>query len=252
MRKKRPNKFWLVLPIALFILLIVFNTGPQEIVVDNVKEGAVTTFELVNKHNKAADCYIVLSDSKQNIGIIPPKSQKNVIATSEPISVECTWTDMDIEGCDGTTIELCERTKVDSRLRQCIGRELHAQYFCAALITKNASLCTKIYKEPYRSHCYAYNLKKPEYCSKVPESDWCYMDLAMNWGRSDLCEQINEADRRNACLAVATQDVEMCKQVSESNRFSCIVQLAEMFKDTSLCETLTDKDRCYEELEWIG
>ncbi len=260
--------FIIILMLVLFISLFIRNKGRSDSIVfdfrDNfvrlhgvaVEKSETGKFIVRNFEDMPADCILTIrkdnSEYKEYSGIIMPTSFRAIsgISPGSEVSADCTWnSSINATGCENSTFFICSAVRRNPRLEQCLGNDITYQHFCVALISHNSTYCSPILDETGRIHCYAYIDKNPGLCDNLTDGrDWCYQDLAMNWGRSDLCSMIADGSKRAACLAVVDKDVQECSNLDEDSRMTCIVQLADMLHDSSLCELTTDKEACYREI----
>jgi len=141
----------------------------------------------------------------------------------------------------------------DPSFKQCLGRPIPDQYFCAAIIKNNADYCGGIGTTFQKTLCKAHIERNPELCEDLHDSkDSCYKDYAINKRDEELCRKIKDPDKKNSCLGATTSNPELCKGINEGDKFTCIVNLAEFTGNKELCELLADKEPCYEHLSWIG
>ncbi len=211
---------------------------------------------IMNYESKPADCTLIVRSGdtvyKEYSGIIMPGSSRDIpdAPTGSEIKADCRWnSSINVTGCENSTFFICNTVRKDLKLEQCLGNDITYQHFCVALISHNSSYCGPILDEVGRVHCYAYVDHEPELCENLSAGrDWCYQDLAMNWGRADLCAKINDNAARAACMAVVNKDVAECTELDESSKLTCIIQLADILHDKSLCELVTEKEECYREL----
>lgn len=238
--------------LIIVLLLAVKQTSvPEEIKslsIVSISYGNGLSMTLKNEEPLAAECVAVFEQGKMPLGTFGPGMVRdvnlNVLWNLEKI--DCIWQDIDVSGCEDTSLALCPY-KHEQQLAECMDYDIPYQHFCAALITKNSSLCGFIYEEPRMTHCYAYIDKKPELCGSLTVGrDWCYQDFAMNTGRKELCDFIVNKQKAQSCLSVVTGDMDLCKSLSDN--IGCLVHFIEASGDSSLCEFANDKEYCYDNL----
>jgi len=266
-KRKRKKHHRLSIPglivLALFVLVILAflwrseaPTG-RKIEMTSVTEiDGQISFTMKNVYEQPAECYIIISgddDYERNLGIIPAKGSRFIVEQTSPeatYNVECEWREMDITGCEETTFFLCELTRINPKLSQCLPNDIPYQHFCAALISRNSSICDGIRIEPRKTHCKAYMENNPDLCETLQTGrDWCYEDFAMNKGRADLCEKIEDPARSKSCEAVITGNIEICKSLPDNT--GCILHFADRMRNMSLCDYASDKADCYKELDYL-
>lgn len=148
--------------------------------------------------------------------------------------------------------KISDLAEQDPSFKQCLGRPVSDQYFCAAIIKNNADYCEGINTTHQKTLCKAHIGGNPELCENLPDSkDWCYQDYAINKGDEKLCKRIKNPDKKNSCLGATTSNPKLCRNINEGDKFICIVNLAEFTRNKKLCEMLENKEPCYEHLSWI-
>lgn len=148
--------------------------------------------------------------------------------------------------------KISDLAEQDPSFKQCLGRPISDQYFCAAIIKNNEDYCEGINTTSQKTLCKAHIGRNPELCENLPDSkDICYQDYAINKGDKELCKKIKDPDKKNSCLGATTSNPELCRDINEGDKFICIVNLAEFIGNKELCEILADKEGCYEHLSWI-
>ncbi|MFW9876720.1 MAG: hypothetical protein ACFFG0_26800 [Candidatus Thorarchaeota archaeon] len=186
---------------------------------------------------------------EENITTKKVQTQEENITTKK-VQIE----EIDVLDCTNLTPEICDLVKENPSLKQCINRDNAGQYFCIALIKKDASYCDGIEIISKKIQCKAFVSNKPELCADLEPGlrDSCYQDYGLNKRDKEACEKIENKNKRNSCLAVATLNVELCKDIdNEGDKSVCVVSLAEFTRNKALCELLVDKESCYEDLEWM-
>ncbi len=76
------------------------------------------------------------------------------------------------------------------------------------------------------------------------QRDWCYLNLAREH-RIDACDLIISSDHARFCVSVVNLDIEKCDSIGSAQlRDSCVMTLAKIFDDESLCEDVSRTEHC--------
>jgi hypothetical protein len=273
---KNRNYVFLVALLALLVfLIIVFSVGItqrnrhgvaiEDLSFKDVSGRSVMAFSLVNRDTLPADCVASLfingKKSVYALGIVKPQSKKNVTAiVSMPngksdykLEPLCQWKPFDTTGCERTNFRICELTRKDSRLKQCLTGTISDQYLCIAVLRANSSFCEYINPNDKRTKCKAFVGNNPAPCAELSQTarDACYEDYGMNKQNQTVCELIQSSDKKQACLGVATQDPSLCEDINEDDKLLCVLNLAEFMGDETLCDMMQNADSCYEKIAWM-
>ena len=137
--------------------------------------------------------------------------------------------------------------------------------------SNDSSICSRIVDQEARAFCYdkiARRTKDPELCEKArlvydqcyKENltwckhygnwpDWCYLDIAIDENEPSLCDKIEGSDNGIYCRAITKADYLLCANINgEDLEILCYRKVAEIKKDESICEKITDsweRDHCY-------
>ena len=148
--------------------------------------------------------------------------------------------------------EGCARFERGERVASCLDREPDMKYFCIGFITEEEEVCDCINSTLPKALCRAYSLNDPSPCLNLTiERANCLQDYAMNTGKEEVCEMIAEKQQRQSCIAATTGDLDMCRSINSSDNFVCIIHIAQLRRDKSICNLTQRSDECYEALSWI-
>jgi hypothetical protein len=200
-------------------------------------ERIVTTL-LDNNRSMPADCNLSITVGSERfhriVGIVEPLSVKNystLIATQSNetllVKAACAWREIDTNGCENTTFELCELSRAVPGVAECLPYAQSYQYFCAARIINNSQLCDRITLIRMHTLCRAYLDDQPDRCEGLGDwSDWCFNDLGTNLRRTDLCARITNSTLRSRCTAFVARDPAVCAAAKDPTE--CYRQFAEL------------------------
>jgi hypothetical protein len=242
---------FLVICIAAVIFFLSFGIQEQQ---EARAEKSGREIIVYNDGMQPAECLVsyegISSSYSIQTGIIVAGGQSTVQAWGPvgAFDVECVWADYDSQ-CQGTTPVLCSMAKSDARLRGCLAYEVPYQYFCAAMITSNSTLCGSILFGPRRHLCLAFLYDKPSECFQLTQyRDWCLEDYAVNEGQLEVCSFIADKGKQAYCRALVENDVDYC--LGLDNKDDCIVRFARYKENPGLCERADNKEACYAEMEY--
>lgn len=244
------------------------------VVVENVvleSKNNLVSFNIQNFDNFIVDCYarVILNDrlvALRNIGVIEPKSEEKkqinlgVTNTNAQIKIEPVCMEVNsltVQKCgdleEYIDRRICELEPENPGVKQCYAKKtLSEKMFCMALITNNPEICRRMLTSR-KYWCTAYITGDFSQCENIIDingKDRCYMDIGMNRRDKNICEKINDQAKKTSCMAAVSLDADACLKGSQIDEMSCILIIAEVTGDKTLCEKLTDsKEECYHSLE---
>ncbi|MFP4117365.1 MAG: hypothetical protein ACLFTR_00420 [Candidatus Woesearchaeota archaeon] len=84
--------------------------------------------------------------------------------------------------------------------------------------------------------------------SGVQQRDWCYLNLAKEY-RIDACEEIIQKDYEKFCQSIIDATPSACSEIDSSSlEESCLIVMAQLLEDSSLCDETSRKEYCVSQL----
>ncbi|MCD6500956.1 hypothetical protein J7K42_03045 [bacterium] len=147
---------------------------------------------------------------------------------------EC-WAEVAIEKVNS---EICANIKNLKIRDEC--------YFRVASRNSNSLLCDKIKEKDGLLRCRALTLRDAKFCkaiSDIREKNRCYIELSLRLDTPALCSKISDSNIMILCKAATLKDPDLCKNLEEGPREYCYSFIAEILRDSSICDKINDESK---------